>query len=314
MVHIIILTYNKIEITKKCLEYLKNNTSCENWRVIIVDNGSKDGTVEYLEKIRETYPKKISLIKNETNLGYAKGCNIGARDITDGYLLFLNNDVFVLPNWLQNMINCMKKEKERAIVGAKLIFPETQRIQHAGVIIEPNGHPDHQYRNFKSDHPKVNIERSYPAVTGACLLIKTAIFRAVKGFDEQYILGSFEDVDLCLKIFHLGYKIIYCPTAVGIHHEKASSHQIPYYESAIIPKNLERFLKKWFPTIAANNRLLNIYNSFFKTNIKAICKKLHIPQTLLNFFVKMKEKFFIINNSLKLFRNFIEKSPPDRGD
>ena len=236
--------------------------------VVIVDNGSSDGTIEYLEKLRETYPKDISIIKNNSNLGYARGCNIGAKGVINGYLLFLNNDVNVCPNWLQNMIYCMKKENNRAIVGAKLLYPETRRIQHAGVVIEPNGHPDHQYRNFKSDHPKVNIERSYPAVTGACLLIKTETFRAIKGFDEQYILGSFEDVDLCLKVYHLGYKIIYCPTAVGIHYEKASSHQIPNYNSKIVPMNLGKFLKKWFPTIYAKDKLLNVYNLFFKKNLK----------------------------------------------
>ena len=290
---IIILTWNKLEFTKKCLEHLNKNTSYENWDVIIVDNGSKDGTVSYLDLKKEKFPKIVTIVKNKTNLGFAKGCNQGAKLVKGEYILFLNNDVFVYPKWLQNMVKCLEKDDTRAIVGAKLLYPQTKKIQHAGVIILPHGYPTHQCRNFPHDHPKVNVERLFPAVTAACLLIKTEIFWGVGGFDERFGIGSYEDVDLCLKVQKKGYKIVYCPTSVGIHYERTSCNQIPDFDRKISAINEQKFLDKWFPHLKVGSRL-NLFYFFVLKFFRVFLDRLTYPRGVLALYQKAKWRFGLL--------------------
>jgi len=251
-VSIIILTWNKLDFTKKCLAFLEKNTNYSNWEATIVDNGSKDGTRGFIEEFIKEKGNKYNLILNSTNKGYAAGVNQGIRAAEGDYILLLNNDVYVLKNWLISMVETLEKDEKNAIVGAKLIYPTTGRIQHAGVVFLRKIESLHLYKNSPPDQPRVNKYRYFDAVTGACMLIRKTIFKEVGFFDERFRFGGFEDIDFCLRCRIRGYKIIYSPTSISLHDESVSSSQIENYYK-IFKQNYKLFLNKWGPLFRRYN-------------------------------------------------------------
>ena len=230
---IIVLTFNGLELNKKCIDSVLKNTEGD-FELIIVDNGSTDGTVSYLNSLED---KRIEVILNNENRGFAKGNNQGAKKASGETLVFLNNDTEATKNWLPPLKKAIE-EKDVGIAGSKLLYPDG-KIQHAGVAFSPNGMPRHVYRRFGSDFPPANKERELQAVTGACFAIKKDLFNQVGGFDEHYINGL-EDIDLCFKVRDIGLKIMYVPESVAIHSESISKDRFKYYF-----RNREHFLKKW---------------------------------------------------------------------
>jgi glycosyltransferase involved in cell wall biosynthesis len=181
----------------------------------VVDNGSTDGTRDYL--LRLEAEGMVRVISNRHNLGFGRASNQGARAARGEYLVFLNNDTIVQPGWLQELAACAGKDEKIGAVGAKLLYPDDS-IQHAGVAFDDRKFTCHIYRNYDKDHPAVNKERAFQAVTAACMLIKKDLFLAVGAFDEAYLNG-YEDVDLCFTMREQGYQVVYNPRAVVYHLE-----------------------------------------------------------------------------------------------
>lgn len=211
---IIIPVWNKVDLTTQCLVALSEVTDGVSYEVIVVDNGSTDGTQEFLKSLSGD----VRVIRNRENLGFAKACNQGAAAATGDYLVFLNNDTIPVKGWLSALVDEVKAHPDVAIVGSKLLYQD-RTVQHAGVAVDRRSHtPYHIYRGFAETHPAVNKRRELNAVTGACLLIRRPLFRDVGGFDEGYLNG-FEDVDLCFKVRERGHAIVYQPKSVVFHLE-----------------------------------------------------------------------------------------------
>jgi GT2 family glycosyltransferase/tetratricopeptide (TPR) repeat protein/MoaA/NifB/PqqE/SkfB family radical SAM enzyme len=211
---IIIPVFNNLSLTRQCLDSLGENTEGPH-EIIVVDNGSTDGTRDYLSRLEAA--GWVRVVYNRTNLGFAKASNQGARAARGEYLVFLNNDTIVQPGWLEEMVACATKDEKIGAVGAKLLYPD-DTIQHAGVVFSKRKLVYHIYQHYDKDHPAVNKERTFQAVTAACMLIKKNIFLALGAFDEAYLNG-YEDVDLCFKLREQGYKVVYNPRAVVYHLE-----------------------------------------------------------------------------------------------
>jgi GT2 family glycosyltransferase len=162
-------------------------------------------------------------------------------EATGNYILFLNNDTWVTKTWLDKLVKPMEKDGEIGIVGSKLLYPN-EKIQHAGVELGLWGHPFHRGLNLDKNNTIVSEARDVFAVTGACLLIKKAIFQRVSGFDESYVYGL-EDIDLCLKVRKEGYKILYVPDCVVYHHELTTGPK--KYKKPNEIKNESVFIRKW---------------------------------------------------------------------
>jgi len=138
----------------------------------------------------------------------------------------MNNDVFVgQPDWLRKLMNEAVADKTVAAVGAKLVFPD-RTVQHGGVILGAGGVGDHANRGRAIDDPfymgRGICAQELSAVTAALMLCRAEAFQAVGGFDEKDLSVAYNDVDLCLKLRHAGYKVIYCPDVVAEHHESVS--------------------------------------------------------------------------------------------
>lgn len=238
LVSIIIPVFNQINFTIKCLKSIIKNTP-DIYETIIVDNGSTDKTFEILSEFGD----KIRLIRNTSNLGFAKACNIGAFSANTPFLLFLNNDTEVLPGWLQPLLDIGSKEKIGA-VGSKLLYPDGT-IQHAGVVIieQPNKIsilPRHVFMNEQPEDLPFQGPTYFQAVTAACMLVKKEDFLKIDGFDENYWNGC-EDVDFCFKLQMIGKKNVCHPGSIVIHYEGKSGEQ----RRVAIPKNNERLRSKW---------------------------------------------------------------------
>jgi GT2 family glycosyltransferase/glycosyltransferase involved in cell wall biosynthesis/Flp pilus assembly protein TadD len=231
-VSIIIPVFNKVDFTRKCLEALRTTTPEGSYELIIVDNGSSDGTHTFLD----TLPLPSRIISNSDNLGFARACNQGAQEAHGEYLLFLNNDTEPHPGWLDALVEAARRHSA-GVVGCKLLYPDG-RVQHAGIALI-DGIPDHPNRFAPSDSPAVNSIRELDIVTGACILINRELFIALKGFDEIYRNGV-EDVDFCLRVREAGYPVIYQPRAEVIHHEGTSEGRFDNVRG-----NLEIFFSRW---------------------------------------------------------------------
>ena len=260
-VSIVIPTFNNWELTEKCIDAIYKSKNSISFEVIIVDNNSTDKTRSQLEKYEKKY-KNLKVILNEENLGFAKANNIGVKTSKNELILFLNNDTESKDNWLDEIVKILNSDEKVGIVGAKLLYPETNLIQHAGVVIDDKPHkifPFHIFHNKPHDYALANIVQEYQAVTGACLLIRKDLFERVNQFDEGFVNG-YEDVDLCFKVRKNGYKILYAPKSVVVHHESKTEGRFNN-----VDHNVNLLHEKWETEIVKDNLM-----EMFKPKISII--------------------------------------------
>ena len=243
-VSIVIPVCDQAAFTEKCLYAIAANTPGAgsekgagpslDYEVIVVDNGSTDWTMYLLHAMEGD----IQVIGNDRNLGFARACNQGAAAARGEYVLFLNNDTVPRDGWLQPLVDVADGDPAVGVVGAKLLYPDSGTIQHAGLVVE-NGIPEHVFRGVEADDPRVSEARDLDMVTGACLLSRRALYEELGGMDTQYQNGV-EDVDLCLRARDAGYRVVYCPESVVEHHEAVSEGRFDH-----VHDNVRRFEEKW---------------------------------------------------------------------
>lgn len=214
---IVIPAYNRWELTRQCLLALGRVTWDISHEVLLVDNGSSDGTADAAAALDQS----VRVLRNPQNLGFAAACNQGARAARAPVMLFLNNDTVPEPGWLPPLLEVLAAQPDVGVVGSKLLYPHTRLVQHAGVVVDAGGVPVNGYRLFPEDAPEVNFSRKCLAVTGASLAIRREQFLAAGGFDEAFRNG-YEDIDLCLRMRHRGLASYYCCQSVLLHFESMS--------------------------------------------------------------------------------------------
>ena len=202
-VSIIIVNYNGKKLLETCLESLFN-IKYDDFEIILVDNNSTDDSVDF---ITTNYPS-IILIKLDSNKGFAEPNNIGAKIAKGKYLLFLNNDTIVTPDFISEMVNTVENDKKIAICQS-LLLKSDYTIDSSGDFIDELG----VCYNSKSF---VNGIREISSARGASMLIQKKIFDELSGFDETFF-ATFEDVDLGWRSWILGYKTVLVPTSVVYH-------------------------------------------------------------------------------------------------
>jgi GT2 family glycosyltransferase/tetratricopeptide (TPR) repeat protein len=232
---IIIPVFNKVELTQQCLTHLANVTEGISYEVIIVDNNSLDSTGEFLQSL----DGDVQIIRNSTNLGFAKGNNQGAQAARGRYLVFLNNDTIPKKDWLKSLVDEVTEHPDVAVVGSKLLYPD-DTIQHAGVVFSRQLQmPYHLFNGVPESLPAVNTRKEFQVVTAACILVRKETFEQVGGFDEGFVNG-FEDVDLCLRIRQMGKKVVYQPKSCLYHLESQTSGRKNHEDA-----NAMRLFTRW---------------------------------------------------------------------
>ena len=218
-VSIIILNWNGLEDTIECLESLKKITY-PNYEIIVVDNGSKGNDAGVLE---EKFGDYIHLIRNDKNYGYTGGNNIAIRYVLNNsspdYLLILNNDTVVAPDFLTEMVRVAERDRSIGIIGPKIYYyGSPELIQSVGVMISMWTGQAFHAGNRSKDVGQYDIQRDVDYVSGCCLLAKREVFENVGLFDESYFCYC-EDTDYCIRAERVGYKTVYLPQA-KIWHKK----------------------------------------------------------------------------------------------
>jgi GT2 family glycosyltransferase len=221
--YVVIVNWNGKDILQKCLSSLFTNTASSECKVVVVDNSSKDGSIEML---RQDFPQ-VTLITNAANAGFSKANNQAIRlALQNGarQILLLNNDVEITdPKWLEEFSDVLESNPEIGLVGCKMLYPDGT-IQHAGGVINLRG-PHHRGECAKKPGQYDKVE-FVDYVTGAALLIKSDVIRRIGLLDEGFSPLYYEDTDWCVRARLYGYKVVYTPKPALIHHCGFSSNKL----------------------------------------------------------------------------------------
>lgn len=194
--------------------------------IYVLDSPEQREEVEHLLLgLHALYGVPMTLLVQSGNYGFSSACNTGGRAARAPATLFLNSDVIPdRPGWLAPMAAELTSPRVGA-VGPKLLFDD-QSLQHAGMFFQRDLKGawlnQHYFKGMPRDFAPACHARSVPAVTGAAVLMPTELFQRIGGFSEDYIIGDYEDSDLCLKVRAAGYDIRYQPEAELFHLERRS--------------------------------------------------------------------------------------------
>jgi GT2 family glycosyltransferase len=229
-VSVIIPTRDRADLLARCLGGLLYRTDYSNLEVLIIDNDSIDSGTESLFQMLQK-DARVRVIPMPGPFNYSALNNAAVSTATGEILVMLNNDVDVIGSgWLKEMVSHAVRPDVGA-VGAKLLYGDG-RIQHAGVVLGVGqhaagpgvaGHFGHYAAADDAGYlGQFALTRELSAVTGACLAFRREVFEAVGGLDETALPIAFNDVDFCLRIRALGFRIIWTPWAELYHLESAS--------------------------------------------------------------------------------------------
>ncbi|HEY9809288.1 MAG TPA: glycosyltransferase family 2 protein [Halomicronema sp.] len=271
---IIIPTKNCGSLVKQCIESIEATVTDINFDIILIDHASDEiESIEYFQSIQNSH----KVLRYEGNFNFSAINNwaisqIKKEDYT--HYLFCNNDIEAIEKgWLNRLLELVQKP-DIAIAGPKLVYPDRNTIQHAGVGIGINIYAEHYGKFLPNKSPNGNFEHGYygtflinkevSAVTAACMLMRKDAFEKIGGFDENFAVG-FGDVDLCLRTRQAGYRIIFCSQSLLIHHES-------YTRGKTLdgidkhPQDTALFIEKWQPIIETGDPYFHPNFSHFSTS------------------------------------------------
>ncbi len=202
---VITLTYNKLEYTKKFIESLYKYT--KDFELIIVDNGSTDGTVEYLKSLKD-----VKLILNNENKGFSAGNNQGIELAEGEYIGFLNNDILLYPEWFEACEEVFKIEKA-AFISPRHINPHYDTTDEKSYI-------NYFKNNFKYAQ---KYEKSFDECVFSCVITKRTVLNNLGLFDENYTQAFFEDNDFKYRAIEAGYGVFVTNEACFFHFGSVTS-------------------------------------------------------------------------------------------
>lgn len=227
-VSLIVVSYNKRPYTQLCLESLLQADPRPR-QVVVVDNGSQDGSVEYLRgtyaPAAETAGVRFALIGNEGNVGACTARNQGLEQATEPFIGFLDNDTAVRSRrWLAGLLQPLDEEGKAGIVGPKLVYPfPPYDIEHAGAAISRTGRVQYRGRGRPLDDPAYSERRDVQCLISACWLMRTAVPQRIGGLDEAFNPAQYEDFDFCYRAREAGFRVLYEPTVVLYHFENVTT-------------------------------------------------------------------------------------------
>lgn len=222
-ISVIIPSKDNAVVLKKCLDTLKKTAADISYEVLLVDNGSGEAVKKKIEEMTADAPD-ILYIYEPMEFNFSKMCNLGAERAEGSLLLFLNDDIEAThTGWLSDMAKLAERPHVGA-VGCKLLYPDTDKIQHVGITNLPMG-PVHKLQFLRDnkcyyDNRNRGI-RNVSAVTAACLMVRREVFEEAGGFCESMQV-AFNDVDFCFTLLEKGYYNAVCNHIHLLHHESMS--------------------------------------------------------------------------------------------
>ena len=238
-----------METTRKCLHTVLDETDYGLFDVVLIDNWSL--TAEAAEFAREAAADpRVRVLPVEEPFNYSRLNNLAVAGSEAEFLLFMNNDLFpVSKDWLRLLVNEALTDPGAAIVAGRYVYPNGT-VQHAGVVVGPNGLATHAHQGTRGDDygycGRLLLAQEMSAVTAACMLVRASVFHEVGGFDEVGFKVAYNDVDLCLRVRAAGHRVVYCAQMTAVHHESLSrgSDDSPEHEARFFYEQ-QAMLDRW---------------------------------------------------------------------
>lgn len=239
-VSIVIPVYNQFGYTYNCLKSILEHSGDVSYEVILADDCSTD-QVKEIEKV----VSGITVLHNKENVKFLLNCNHAAEQAKGEYLLFLNNDTQVQPDWLKPMVDLMEQRPEAGMTGAKLVYPHGC-LQEAGGILWKDGSAWNYGHMKNPTDPEFCYVKEADYISGAAIMIRTSLWKEIGGFDTAFAPAYYEDTDLAFEVRKHGYKVYLQPASVVVHFEGVSngtdtSSGLKNYQIV----NQKKFFEKW---------------------------------------------------------------------
>ena len=260
-ISIVIPNKDHVEDLRRCITSIIEKSTYDNYEIIVVENNSETREIfAYYEELANNPAVKIITYKGDFN--YSAINNLGVSQASGEYVLLLNNDIQIITvNWMEELLMYAQRPDVGA-VGGKLYYPD-KTIQHAGVVIGLGAHRTAGHVHYRQKRENLGYmgrlcyAQNMSAVTGACLLVKKALYEEAGGLDESFAV-SLNDVDFCLKLRKLGYLNVFTPFAEAYHYESASRGSDLTGEAARrYNEESARFREKWKDVLEAGDPYYN---------------------------------------------------------
>jgi GT2 family glycosyltransferase len=250
---VITLCHNKLACTQRCLTaLLRDSVADAPWELLVVDNGSTDGTGAWLERDLVACGRAVNVpvrvLRSDVNIGCSPARNLGIAAATGDYLVFVDNDVTPCTRrWLPGLRAVLEADPVAGMVGPKMIYPTPPyAIQCAGVGVSTRGHICFRGRGQPNDDPRFNQRQPVQSLISACLMVRAELIRAHGGFDKAFHPVQFEDFDLCYRLRELGWQAIYEPGVAMYHFESVTTQGSPTIcNAAVVVRNGLIFQQRW---------------------------------------------------------------------
>ncbi len=247
LVSIVIPVFGQLGHTLSCLDSLWSHATKTPFEIIIVDDASTDGSAVHLSALRH-----IALLHQPDNQGFIASCNAGAGRARGEFVVFLNNDTRVVEHWLDALVDSFQLFPWAGLVGSKTLYPDG-RLQEAGCIIWRDASCWNDGRDSDPNHPRHNFAREVDYVSGCSIMMPTALFRSLGGFDAHFAPAYCEDADLAMRVREAGREVWFQPQSRVIHDEGVTSgtdtaHGVKAYQVV----NARKLFLRWRHRLATH--------------------------------------------------------------
>lgn len=286
LVSVVIANFNGKNYIKNCLLSIQKNTYL-NWEIIVIENGSNDGSVEMLEKEFGQWPN-FHLIKLEKNFGPALARNRGVAKAKGKIICFLDNDTEVDPDWIKNAIKYYENDSKVGILQCKLLmFDNRKKLDYAGEYLSSLGFLVHRAYFEEEDHGQYDKPGEILAAKSAGMFIRKDVFDKIGGFDDDYFIFV-EETDLSWRSWLAGYKAIFAYDSIVFHHFSS----IKKIASPAFNNRLVRFH-------GTKNYILTLYKNLALRNLIVILPKHIFLWFGLAFYLLLRGSLASFGNILK---------------
>jgi len=242
LVSAIVLNWNGKRIIRDCLDSLLRQTY-KPLEIIVVDNGSKDGS---LEMIKETYRSGFLILENSCNLGFAEGCNVGIRKAQGEFIVLVNSDATLKENWAEEMVRAVQKDSQIGMVAGKIFFTGREGVlENTGHVVFRDGMARGRGRLEKDKGQYDKIDRIF-CPNGCAALYRKAVMEEAGLFDAAFFAYA-DDIDVGFRIRMLGYECVYAPQAIAYHELSGSFGMLSPLKAYLLERNRLWVLIKCFP-------------------------------------------------------------------
>jgi len=303
-ISVIIPNWNGKKYLKTCFDSLRNQT-LKDFEIILVDNGSEDGSLEFTKK---NYPE-VKIIALSENTGFSKAVNIGIQRANGEWIALLNNDTETHPNWLQNLKLAAEKYPQYWIFASKILcFGERNKIDSAGDGLYING-VAYRRGHYQKDSNEFNQEQEVFGPCGAAALYKKKLFDKIGLFDEDFF-AFYEDVDLNFRAQLLGFKCMYIPSAVVYHIGHGTALKVSPLVKKLQTRNMYFVLIKNMPFILLLKYFRKIVLFHFWWSVKNLIKFLIRYKYNEDAKIRGKARVEFLKNLWEMYkkRRFIQKN------